>query len=79
MAFILATNREKETHFDYKAEDDTIKQWFLNISLLRTHFTLSLPGGFPRQYPLLPGGSPGPQKPLFWQSFASPILTSRLS
>jgi len=25
MAFILATNRNKETHFDYNAEDDTIQ------------------------------------------------------
>jgi len=39
MAFILATNRKKETHFDYNAEDDTIEQWFSNFSLLRTPFT----------------------------------------
>jgi len=39
VAFILATNRKKETHFNYYAEDDTIKQWFSNFSLLRTPFT----------------------------------------
>jgi len=36
MAFILATNRKKETHFDYNADDDTIQKWFSNFSLLRT-------------------------------------------
>jgi len=36
MVFILATNRKKETHFDYNAEDDTIEQWFTNIFVLRT-------------------------------------------
>jgi len=39
MAFILATNREKETHFDHNAADDTIEQWFSNFSLLQTPFT----------------------------------------
>jgi len=28
MAFILSTNRKKDTHFDYSAEDNTIEQWF---------------------------------------------------
>jgi len=36
MAFILSANREKETHFDCSAEDDTIEQWFSNFSLQRT-------------------------------------------
>jgi len=36
---ILATNRKKETHFDYNAEDNTIDSWFSNFSLLRTPFT----------------------------------------
>jgi len=40
MAFISATNRKKETHFDYTSEDDTIGQWFSNFSLLRTPFTV---------------------------------------
>jgi len=39
MFFILVTNRQKETHYDYNAEDDTIEQWFSNFSLLRTPFT----------------------------------------
>jgi len=39
MAFILATNRKKETHFDYNAEYDTTEQWFSNFLLLRTAFT----------------------------------------
>jgi len=39
MAFILATNGKKETHFDYNAEDDTIEQWFSNFSLLWTPFS----------------------------------------
>jgi len=38
VAFNLVTNRKKETHFDYNA-DDTIEQWFPNFSLLRTPFT----------------------------------------
>jgi len=30
--------QKKETHFDYNAEDDTIEQWFSNLSLLRATF-----------------------------------------
>jgi len=32
MAFMSATNRKKESHFDYNAEDETTKQWFSNFS-----------------------------------------------
>jgi len=32
MALSLATNRKKETHFDYNAEVDTTEQWFSNFA-----------------------------------------------